>query len=195
MLANDGRTGRHDAGSWMRALAAAALLLGSLALPVSAASGPNRLFDPVVTPRTGTTSTTISRHCLVSQRGRLPKPSGSAFQFEGSTYDMTQIPGGSWKDGVKFTWSGTLPNGNTARSSSAPRRRDHFAVRAGRRHGHDRRGADADANAAADSDTAAHPANPGQPTPTPTPRPTPTPTATPSADAHTHAGGNANADL
>lgn len=169
MFANQGRTGRRGRGPWIRALAAAALVLGSVAMPVSASSGPNRLFDPDVTPRTGTTSTII----LATIWYRSADGSEAEWvrvAFEGDVLDMTRVPGGSWKDGVKFTWSGTLPTGSSSVVFSS-KGRDHFAssLPAGT----------VTIGAQATPTPPPMPQPTPQPTPAPTPAPTPVPTPTP----------------
>jgi hypothetical protein len=147
---------------WARALAAAALLLGSLVLPVTAAnSGPNRLFDPSVSPRTGTSTTTIVA-TIVYRSADASEAAWVRVSFGGNVREMS-AQGGNWKDGVQFRWSGTVPTGSHEVIFSSQGRKDHFL-------------STLDAGSVT---IGAPPAPTPQPTPQPTPVPTPAPTATP----------------
>ncbi len=148
------RRGRRGASSWARAVAAAAFLLLTLALPVAATSGPNRLFDPAVSPRTGTTTTAISA-VIWYRSADASEADWVRVSFDGVSYEMTAQPGGTWKDGIEFRWSGILAVGTGAVVFSA-QGRDHFF-----------------------GTLAAGTVSIVAPTPSPTPTPTPTAIATP----------------
>jgi hypothetical protein len=99
--------------SWLGASVAAVVLLVLLAAPISAASGTTRLSSPVVSPRTGTTATTI----VVSVTYMNTKGSRAETviaRIGGVDKLMTRQPGGSWGKGVDFRWSGKLPVGTHA---------------------------------------------------------------------------------
>jgi hypothetical protein len=137
-------------------------LLGSLVLPVTAAnSGPNRLFDPSVSPRTGTSTTTIVA-TIVYRSADASEAEWVRVSFGGNAREMS-AQGGNWKDGVQFRWSGTVPTGSHEVIFSSQGRKDHFL-------------STLDAGSVT---IGAPPAPTPQPTPQPTPVPTPAPTATP----------------
>jgi hypothetical protein len=137
-------------------------LLGSLILPVTAAnSGPNRLFDPSVSPRTGTSTTTIVA-TIVYRSADASEAEWVRVSFGGNVREMS-AQGGNWKDGVQFRWSGTVPTGSHEVIFSSQGRKDHFL-------------STLDAGSVT---IGAPPAPTPQPTPQPTPVPTPAPTATP----------------
>jgi hypothetical protein len=148
--------------SWLVASVVAMLLLVLFAAPISAAAaGAPRLTGAVVTPRTGTPSTTIVITVTYSSDKGFAAESVTA---RVGTVDktMTRLPGGDWRKGVAYRWSGKLPIGSYSVVISA-RSTHKGEVSAG----------------AGTVKIAAKP----KPTPTPepkaTPRPTPTPTARP----------------
>lgn len=138
---------------------ALALVLATF-VPASAAAGPTRLADASVSPATGTTLTRID--FAVIYRNREGSPADWVrVNVAGITREMSS-GGTSWKDGVQFTWSGTLPAGTHAVTFEAMGR-DRFS-----------------ATLAGGSVTITAPATP-PPTPAPTPRPTAAPTPRPTA--------------
>jgi uncharacterized membrane protein YgcG len=138
----------------------AVLLLGLAAVgPALAVEGPTKLDNPKVTPRSGTTTTTIAFEVRYRNReGSAPDHinvliDGTAHRMSGS--------GTTWKSGVVVRWSTRLPAGtHTVRFEAADTRRFTDAIGAG-------------------SVTIAAPSPTPRPTPTPTPKSTPTPTFTP----------------
>lgn len=157
MLAIRTRPGKSNAWSWAIALAGAALLVVSMVLPVAASSGPNRLFDSAVSPRSGSPSTTVVA-TVWYRSADASEADWVRVSFDGATYEMSPQPGGSWKDGVQFSWSGTLPTG-TLSVTFTSQGRDRFS-----------------STVAAGTVSISAPPTP---TPTPPPTPTPTPVATP----------------
>jgi len=149
------RTGKRDVWSRIAALAGAALLLVSLVVPVTAA-GPNRLSGADVSPRTGTPTTTIVATVWYRSNDGS-EPEWVRVAFDGATHDMSALPGGSWKDGVQFSWTGSLPSGVRSVVFTSLGRHDQFL-----------------STLAAGTVTIEPP-----PTPTPTPTPAPTPAPTP----------------
>ena len=151
----------QEARSWVGALAAVGLLLVALAAPMSAASSKTALSGAVVSPRTGTTATTI----LVSVVYK--NASGSRAEFvsvtiAGTNHLMARLPGGDWGHGVTFSWSGTVPVGTHAVVISAQAKDKSTATLA-----------------AGTVTISPIPTPTPKPTPTPTPTPKPTPTPTP----------------
>jgi hypothetical protein len=167
LLVRHRRKKAQVAQSWLGAFAAIALLLVAFAAPISAAQGDTTLTNAVVSPRTGTASTTIVISVVYqnqkgSQAERVTATIGEVAQV------MTRQSGGDWRAGVTFRWSGTLPVGTYAVTLAA-RARDH-----------------SQASLAAGSVTISTvptptptPKSTATPTPKPTPKPTPRPTATP----------------
>ena len=162
LLATTRRTGRRNDWPWLRAAAAAVLLLASLVLPVSATNGPNRLSNADVSPRTGTSATTIQA-TITYRSNDGTEAQWVRVSFAGTTFDMSALPGGTWKDGVQFTWAGTLPSG-THEVIFSSQGRDHFFS----------------SLPAGSVSIGVAPTPTPVPTPTPTPVPTPTPHPTPS---------------
>lgn len=139
-------------------LVALTLILGFVA-PVAAVTGPTRLLDAVVSPRTGTTQTTVA--VSVTYRNREGSPADWVrLTIAGATHAMASTGGDDWKGGVTFRWSGRLPAGTHA-VVIAGMSRDRFA-----------------ATVELGIVTITPPATP-KPTPKPTPAPTPTPRPTP----------------
>jgi hypothetical protein len=137
-------------------IAAFLLVLGAV-VPAWASSGPTKLFDPAVSPRSGTPTTSVV--VTVSYRNRQGSPADWVrVKVAGTTHAMTRVSGDDWKRGVTFKWSGKLPVGTHSVALSALSR-DRFA----------------DALTAG-SVTIERPATPA-PTPRATPKPTPKPTA------------------
>jgi outer membrane biosynthesis protein TonB len=155
------RSGRTTGLSFGALLAAVGLLV-AVAAPVFAA-GP-ALFDPVVTPRAGTTTTDVDLHV------RFADPVGEGSRgvwvtIGADTRSMSRDdPDHKWKTGVgyHFSWTDSLPAGTLAISFKAESR-NHLIV-----------------TLAAGTITISPPSTPTpKPTPTPIPKPTPTPTAKP----------------
>ena len=92
------------------ASAATALLIALFVVPISAASNKTTLSNAVVAPRTGTTATTITV-TVVFKNGRGARATEVTATVGGSRFVMERRPGGTWRDGVTFAWSGKLPVG------------------------------------------------------------------------------------
>jgi hypothetical protein len=163
------------AQSWLGAFAAIALLLVAFAAPISAAQdGTTTLTNAVVSPRTGTPSTSIMISVVYqnhngSQAESVTATIGELIQV------MVRQPGGDWRTGVTFRWSGTLTIG-TYTVKLAARAKDHSQASLS---------AGSIAISAAPTPTPKPTATPTPkptakptPTPPPTPKPTPRPTAT-----------------
>ncbi|HYH93713.1 MAG TPA: hypothetical protein VD763_11175, partial [Candidatus Saccharimonadales bacterium] len=164
IVRGDSRPDRRASGRPGAALAAAltalALLL-ALVTPALAGSGPTRLSDASVSPRSAKTTTTID--FVVQYRNREGSPADWVrVKVAGETHSMTRSGGEDWKRLVTFKWSGKLPAGTHAVVFMAMSR-DRF-----------------DFSLAAGSVTVAVAPTP-TPEPTATPKPTPKPTATPTA--------------
>ena len=101
------------ARSWLGALAVASLLLIALAVPMDAASSKTRLASATVSPRSGTTATTITVS-VVYQNANGSRAEHVSVLFDSLVYEMARKPGGSWGKGVAFGWSGKLPAGRHA---------------------------------------------------------------------------------
>lgn len=137
-------------------LMALAMTLG-LAAPAAAVTGPTRLLDATVSPRSGTAQTTVT--VSVTYRNREGSPADWVqVTVAGGTHAMQQVGGDDWKGGVTFRWSGKLPVGVHA-VVIAGMSRDRFA---------------ATVEVGVVTITA-----PPTPAPTPKPTPKPTPVATP----------------
>ena len=165
-------------GQLLTTIAAAAILLLSLALPVGAVEGPTKLYDPGASPAAGTTGTTIT--FAVGYRNR----EGSAPAFvrvviDGSAHDMSG-DGEDWKRGVTFVWASTLSEGTHTFS---------YAASDTRRFTDEVAGGTVTITTPPPPPPAATPAPPTPPpaaTTAPTPKPTPTsaPTSAPAATTH-----------
>ncbi len=169
LLVWDGRKRAREAGAWIGAVAAAMLLLAALATPMAAAApSKTTLSNAVVSPRTGTTATTIFIS-VVFRNADGSRSDGVTATVGAEKHVMAAAPGGGWGKGVVFSWSGKLPTGTHAVVISA-RAKDH-----------------SEATLAAGNITIGAVATPtptpppATPTPTPTPKPKPTakPTPTP----------------
>ncbi len=146
------------------ALCAALLVTLSLVAPVFAVTGPTKLYDASVTPRSGAPTTTIA-FGIVYRNREGSAPDHVTVVIDGAAHHMTGAGGANWKAGVAYHWSTKLPAGTHAISFEAADTRKF-------------------------SDTAAGGTVtitvPPSPTPSPTPRPTstprPNPTPTPQPD-------------
>ncbi len=148
---------------------AAVLLLFATVASVSAAAGPTRLSNPVVSPRIGLPTTTFT--ISVSYRNREGSPADWVrVRVAGKARAMTHVSGSDWKQGVTFRWRGKLPLGTYAVTIEA-QSRDHFTdvIAAG----------SVEIKLPAPEPT---PKPTPKPTPRPTPRPTPEPTAAPTPE-------------
>jgi len=161
VLVRERRGPTRGAWSWVGALAAAALLLVALAGPMSAAPSQTTLSTAVVSPRDGTTATTIVITVVYTNENNSRAERVTA-TVGGSAFEMTRVPGGDWGHGVTFTWSGTLPVGTLAVVLTA-RARDKSEA----------------SLAAGTVRIGVVPAPTPKPTPTPTAKPTPAPTPRP----------------
>jgi hypothetical protein len=159
LLVRNHRKKAHGARPWLGALAAAALMLLAFAAPMIAASTKTQLSGAGVSPRTGTTATTI-QFTVVYENASGARAERVAVVVGGVAHEMSRKPGGSWGKGVTFTWSGTLGVGTHAVVFTAV--------------------AKDKSSASLSAGTVAIAAIPKPtPVPTPTPRPTPRPTPAP----------------
>ena len=179
MLVRNHRKKAHAARPWLGALAAAALLLLAFAAPMAAAPTKTQLSGAVVSPRTGTTATTV-RFTVVYESASGARAERVTAVVGGVDHEMTRKR--RRLEGVTFTWSGTLGVGTHAVVFTAlAKEKSSASLPAG-----------SVAIAAIPKPT---------PVPTPTPRPTPRPTtprptppapaSRPRADAATRPGTNA----
>jgi hypothetical protein len=153
----------RGARSWVAAAATALILLVLLAVPMSAATTRTKLSNAAVSPRSGTTATTIAVS-VVYQNANGSRADIVSVTFGSKTYLMARDAGGSWGKGVVFRWSGKLAAGHHGVVITAKAKND------------------GDASLAAGSVNIAKPPDPTPaPTPRPTPKPKPTPTPTPRA--------------
>ena len=141
----------------LTAMLAAGVLLLAIVLPAMAgAVGPTKLENPTVDPRTGTTATPIT--LIVTYRNTQGQAPDYVRVVVGeSTYAM-HATGATWKAGVEFTVTTTLPAGTNDVRFEA-------------------RDAEKFLDVADGGSVTITPAP--TPTPTPTPAPTPTPEPTP----------------
>ncbi|MBA2718680.1 MAG: hypothetical protein H0U52_05440, partial [Chloroflexi bacterium] len=148
---------RRQAVTPLASLWAALVVVFALVGPVLANTGPTKLLDPSVSPRTGTPTTTIVFQ--VDYRNREGSPADHvSVLIDGVAHAMTGA-GTTWKAGVRHTWSTKLAAGtHTISFEAADTRRFSDSIAAG-------------------TVTITVPT----PTPTPTAQPTatPRPTATP----------------
>lgn len=178
------RGARHLLGA---AVAAAVLLLG-LVLPVGAVEGPTKLFDAVVSPRSGTPATLIT--FTVEYRNREGSaPAWVRVVIDGTAHDMTSGGGVDWKKGVSHTFATTLAAGvHEIRFDASDTRKFSDTV---------------DGGAVTvtvppaptprptpDPTPVPTPAPTPKPTPQPTPRPTPPPTPTPAPTSGSTSSGS-----
>jgi hypothetical protein len=151
----------RGARSWVAAAATALILLVLLAVPMSAATTRTKLSNAAVSPRSGTTATTI-RVSVTYQNANGSRADTVSVTFGSRTFLMARDAGGSWGKGVTFRWSGKLSAGHHDVVISAKAKNE------------------GDARLAAGSVNISRPPAPApDPTPTPKPKPTPTPRATP----------------
>jgi hypothetical protein len=140
------------------ALAAAFLVLLTLVAPALAVEGPTKLYDALISHRTGTPSTTITFEVMYRNREGSPADHVSVL-IDGHAHAMTG-DGTTWKAGVRHHWSTTLPVGvHEISFEAADTRKFSDTLDAG-------------------TVTISLPT----PTPDPTPEPTPKPTAKPIPD-------------
>jgi hypothetical protein len=177
---------RRVAASPLIAACAAVLVVLALVLPVLAVEGSTKLLDPSVSPRTGTTATTIVFKVVYRNR------EGSAADYvkvviDGKAHLMSSDGTTDWHDGVTHHWSGKLTVGtHSVRFDAAGR--DKFT--------------DTIAGGSVTIEGSTSPTSTPTPEPTtaPTPDPgdgsgaTPTPTPTPTPDASGGSGGSGGTD-
>ena len=158
----------RPAATPLAALCAALFVVFALVAPVLAVEGPTKLYDPAVSPRTGTPTTTITFE--VSYRNREGSaPDHVSVVIDGTAHRMTGV-GTNWKGGSLNRWSTKLAAGTHTVSFEAASR-DKFSD-------------------TVDGGTVRITVPPPPaPTPTPapksTPQPTPDPTPTPRPDPTT----------
>jgi hypothetical protein len=155
---------RRVAASPLIAACAAVLVALAFVVPVLAVEGSTKLLDPSVSPRTGTTATTITFTVVYRNR------EGSAADYvkvviDGRAHLMSSDGTTDWHDGVRHKWSGKLSVGtHSVRFDAAGRDKFTDTVNAG--------------TVTIGRSTSPSPT----PTPTPTPKPTPNPDPTPPPD-------------
>jgi hypothetical protein len=164
---------RRPAVAPLAALWAALLIVFSLVVPVLAVEGPTKLFDPSVSPTSGLPTTTI--HFAVSYRNREGSPVDHVnVIIDGTAHRMTSSGSTSWKQGVRFTWSATLPVGvHTISFEAADTRRFSDTIAGG----------SITISAPPSPTPSATPAATPKPTPKPSPTATPAPTPSPKPDS------------
>ena len=154
----------RPAASPLAALCAALFVVFALVAPVLAVEGPTKLYDPVVSPRTGTPTTTITFQ--VSYRNREGSaPDHVSVVIDGTAHAMTGV-GTNWKGGSLNRWATRLAAGKHTISFEAVSR-DKFSDTA-------------DGGIV----TITVPPPPA-PAPTPTPKPAPKPAPKPTPDPTT----------
>ena len=103
-------------GSVRRSLAVPLGVLAILLLvaaPTFGAQGPTKLEQPLVSPTTGTTATTITLE--VTYRNHSDKPPQYVRVSVGSAvHDMIAVSNTSYRDGVRYRWTGKLAVGTYA---------------------------------------------------------------------------------
>jgi hypothetical protein len=144
----------------LAALAAAAMVLAVGVAPVAASSV--RLDSPSVSPRTGTSATTIVFEVVYVNREGSPAD-WVRVRIGGAAHGMTNVGGDDWHGGVRHRYATRLEPG-TYEIVFEARGRDKFTDEIG--------GGTVTISAAPTP----------QPTPPPTPRPTPRPTPDPTPD-------------
>ncbi len=158
---------------WLGAVAAAALLLAAFAAPMSAAPNKTSLSAAVVSPRNGTTATTI----LISAVYRNVSGSRAdrvTVRVGGSDHTMVRTRIGAWGTGVTYAWSGTLSAGtHTVVISATANDGSQASLAAGT------------VTIAPVATPTPKPTATPKPTPAPTPRPTPRPTPAPTIEPRT----------
>ena len=171
MLGREGRGTLQRTRSWVGALATAALLLVALVAPMSAAVSRTHLSAAAVSPRVGTTATTILI-TVVYQNDHGSRAEQVTASVGGSDLTMSSLPAGDWGHGVTFSWSGTIPVGT------------HPVVLRARARDNSEASLDAGTLTITTKPTATPIPTPkptAKPTPIPTPKPTSRPTAKPAA--------------
>jgi hypothetical protein len=155
----------RPAATPLAALCAALFVVFALVAPVLAVEGPTKLYDPAVSPRTGTPTTTITFE--VSYRNREGSaPDHVSVVIDGTAHLMTGV-GANWKGGSLNRWSTKLAAGtHTVSFEAASRDKFSDTVDGGK------------VTITVPTPTAPTPT----PTPKPTPKPTPDPTSTPRSD-------------
>ncbi|MEA2519067.1 MAG: hypothetical protein QOF49_1147, partial [Chloroflexota bacterium] len=181
---------RRPVPSPWASLCAALVLVLLVVAPALANQGPTKLYEPAVSPRTGTPTTTIVFEVLYRNR-EGSAPDHVSVVIDGVAHAMTGSGGTNWKAGARSTWSTKLAAGTHAISfEAADTRRFSDAVAAGTvtitaptATPTPKPSATAVPTPTARPTTTPHPTSTPRPTsaPTPTPRPsgTPGPTATP----------------
>jgi hypothetical protein len=159
-------------GQLLATIAAAAVLLLSLTLPVGAVQGPTKLYSPSVSPASGTTATRIT--FKVGYRNR--EGSGPAYVrvvIDGVARGMTGSGSKDWKHGVLYQYSTTLSAGTHKFLFTASDTRRFIDTTAA--------GTVSISRPAATPKPTPKPAATPAPTPKPASTPDPTPTPTPAA--------------
>jgi hypothetical protein len=151
---------------------AAWLLVLALVVPAGAVEGPTKLYDPSVSARTATPTTTIT--FTVEYRNREGSaPAWVRVVIDGVAHNMTGDGGDDWKKGVGHHFATKLPAGTHKVSfAAADTRKFTDKVNGG----------------------TVKIAVPTTPTPTPSPKPTPTPDPTPTPAPGDGPGGSGGTD-
>jgi hypothetical protein len=160
-----GSTTRRPAFGPLASLWAALLIAFGLVAPVLAVEGPTKLFDPAVSPTVGLPTTTIQFGVTYRNRNGTA-PDHVAVIIDGAAHAMKGDGSANWKQGVRLSWSTTLPVGVHKVSFEAADTSKFSGTIAG-------------ATVTIKAAPAPAPTPKPDPTPAPTPEPTPTPTAKP----------------
>ena len=95
-------------------IALAAVLALALVAPALAVSGPTRLSDPSVTPRSASPADVVVFSVVYRNREGSP-PDEVRVAIDGTPVAMSSEAGDdTWKSGVRFTFASTLPSGTHA---------------------------------------------------------------------------------
>ena len=97
----------------LRVFVPAIALVIALIAPASVSAGPTRLTGAEVSARAGTPATSIEFEVVFRNREGSPAD-WVRVRIGGATQAMAQVGDGSWKEGVRFRWAGTLPLGSHA---------------------------------------------------------------------------------
>ena len=110
-MSNERRTRhRRPAATPLAALCAALFVVFALVAPVFATEGPTGLFNPAVSPRSGTPSTTIS-FSVTYRNHEGSSPDHVSVLVDGKAHLMTANGSTNWKHGVPYHWATKLAAG------------------------------------------------------------------------------------
>ena len=95
MLVNGPHRGTRDQWSWAAAMSAATLLLLTLVLPAAAASAPNRLSNPDISPRNGAVTTVLTARASYRNNDGSPAEDVSVAFGGGPAHEKSILTGGT----------------------------------------------------------------------------------------------------